>query len=172
LRPPNLRIETAADADEVERLTVLGFTAGHAERNIWQLRRHQPIADLCLVAEDPERKGRLFGSIRFWPITVAGRVSVLLGPLAVDPDLRGQGIGMTLVRQGLMRASTGQWHFCFVSGEPNYYPRVGFTKLKQGDVDLPAPIEEERLHMISVSGDSLADLPPPPWAIRPQDKIG
>jgi len=164
---PMLRPEQASDRAEIERLLSLGFPASHARRNIWALRHGPPQAELCLVAEDGENPGHLLGSIRYWPITIAGYPSVLLGPLAVDPELRGQGIGRQLVRESLALAEKGPWRWCFVSGERDYYPRLGFTKLLAGDVDLPAPIEEERLHLISVSGDSLEELPSRPWIIRP-----
>jgi predicted N-acetyltransferase YhbS len=166
---PNFRVETPADADEVARLTQLGFAPSHAQRNIWQLRQGGRVEPLCLVAENPDAPGRLLGSIRFWPISIAGMPSVLLGPLAVDPELRGHGIGMRLVQHGLAAAGEGGWRFCFVSGEPEYYPKLGFTKLRLDQVDLPAPIEEERLHIISISGNSLDDLPSP-WVIRPQNQ--
>ncbi len=73
-------------------------------------------------------------------------------------QLRGQGIGMELVRRGLGAAMGGAWHFCFVSGAPDYYPKLGFSKINSSSVDLPAEIEEERLHIMRVSGDSLDDL--------------
>lgn len=163
---PLFRTETSGDADEVHRLMELGFSKGHLGRNIWDLREAERIPELCLVAEDHRQPGVLMGSIRFWPITIAGLPSVLLGPLAVDPALRGIGIGMELVRKGLAKAELGIWHFCFVSGEPDYYPKLGFTKIKKSQLDLPSPIEEERLHMIPVSGDSLDDLPDVAWVIR------
>ena len=163
---PLFRTETSGDAEEVHRLMELGFSAGHQQRNIWDLRQAERIPELSIVAEDQSQPGVLMGSIRFWPITIAGLPSVLLGPLAVDPDLRGFGIGMELVRKGLAQAELGIWHFCFVSGEPDYYPKLGFTKINQSQLDLPSPIEEERLHMIPVSGDSLDDLPDVAWVIR------
>jgi predicted N-acetyltransferase YhbS len=170
-----IRNETAADDDAIRRLTRLGFGKDHPARNIWQLREGPPINDLCLVAQDEGGDGGgnkggagdLLGSIRFWPITVAGLPSVLLGPLAVDPALRGQGVGKALINDGLRRAKTGPWSFCFVSGEPEYYVRLGFSKISANEVDLPAPIEDERLHLISTSTNSIAGLPAPPWAIRP-----
>jgi len=163
----HLRPETSSDQAEIKRLLELGFPAGHSRRNIWTLRQGAPLAELCLVAEDDARPGHLLGSIRYWPITITGFPSVLLGPLAVDPELRGQGIGRQLVRESLALAEKGPWRWCFVSGERDYYPRLGFSKLAASDVDLPAPIEEERLHLISVSGDSLSEMPPRPWSIRP-----
>ena len=152
----------------------LGFNKAHQKRNIWTLREGRPIAPLCLVAEDKERAKQgemhLLGSIRFWAITVAELPSVLLGPLAVDPELRGQGIGAGLVREALSRANCGDWHYCFVSGEPDYYPKFGFQKIAASRVDLPAPIEEERLHILPLSGNNLKNLPQKPWAIRPLKK--
>ena len=161
-----IRTETASDEAEVRRLTSLGFDESHKNRNIWHLRNNDPISNLCLVAVDENDKGHLLGSIKFWPITIAGLPSVLLGPLAVDPMLRGQGIGMALVREGLQRAESAPWAFCFVSGEPEYYPRLGFSKIASQQIDLPAHIEDERLHLISVSGNNIDSLPHEPWVIR------
>ena len=162
-----IRQETSADQPEVDRLMALGFAPSHASRNIWSLRNGAPVAGLCLVAEDKANPGHLLGSIRYWPITIAGTDSLLLGPLAVDPDLRGQGIGRQLVRDSLDLAAQGPWDYCFVSGERDYYPKLGFTKLSLHQVDLIAPIEEERLHLISVSAKKIEDLPTGPWAVRP-----
>jgi len=162
----NIRQETPADQPEIERLMALGFAPSHSGRNIWQLRHGQKVIDLSLVAEDDNRSGHLLGSIRYWPITINAMPSLLLGPLAVDPELRGQGIGRQLVRESLALARSGPWALCFVSGERDYYPKLGFSKLKADQVDLPAPIEEERLHIISVSATNLEDLPEAPWVIR------
>lgn len=163
-----IRQERPEDAVEIERLLKLGFAASHSRRNIWSLRAGAPVATLCLVAEDADNPGALLGSIRYWPITIAGEPSLLLGPLAVDPALRGQGIGRQLVLESLERARSEEgWHWCFVSGERDYYPKLGFSKLQQADLDLPAPIEEERLHLIAVSGNSLDQMPERPWMVRP-----
>lgn len=163
-----IRHETPEDSAEISRLLELGFAASHAKRNIWALREGGPVKSLCLVAEDEANSGHLLGSIRYWPITIAGEKSLLLGPLAVDPSLRGQGIGKKLVLQSLDHARAEKaWHWCFVSGERDYYPKLGFSKLKQEDLDLPAEIEEERLHLIAISGNSLDQMPVRPWMVRP-----
>ena len=161
-----IRHERPEDGGEIGRLLNLGFAPSHAKRNIWSLRQGTPVTGLCLVAEDDD--GRLAGSIRYWPITIAGEASLLLGPLAVDPALRGQGIGRRLVLQSIdLAREQGHWHWCFVSGERDYYPKLGFSKLKASDLDLPAPIEEERLHLIAISGNSLDQMPVRPWRVRP-----
>ena len=166
-----IRVEAASDAAGVGRLLDLAFASGHAKRNVWKLRAGPPQPELCLVAEAED--GRLVCSIRYWPITVASVPSLLLGPLAVDPAVRGRGFGRQLVRDSLAMAHrTGTWRWCFVSGEPGYYASLGFTKIGADDVDLPAPIEDERLHLLDFSAKTLkegnlGDMPERPWAIRP-----
>ena len=164
---PNLsavfRQQTPDDIAEIERLMGLGFDSGHAGRNIWRLREGEALDELCLVAE--AKSGNLLGSIRYWPITIAGQPSILLGPLAVDPAVRGRGIGVQLVRQSLDRAMAGPWHWCFISGEPNYYLKFGFNPVGYDDVSLPAPIEEERLHLMPLSKADHKAMPPKPWPV-------
>ena len=166
-----IRLEAASDAAGIGRLLDISFDSGHSSRNIWKLRAGPPRLELCLVAEDGD--GRLVGSIRYWPVTIAAIPSLLLGPLAVDPAIRGQGIGRRLVGDSLEMARRRKaWRWCFVSGETEYYTRLGFTKVGAADLDLPAPIEDERLHLLDFSAESpgegdLGGLPARPWAIRP-----
>ena len=83
---------------------------------------------LCLVAEDAD--GRLAGSIRYWPITIAGEASLLLARWRLIRQCR-QGIGRQLVLKSIdLAIEQGHWHWCFVSGERDYYPKLGFNKLK------------------------------------------
>ena len=164
------RVEAASDAAEIKRLLGLSFDSGHAGRNVWTLRAGPPVPGLCMVADGG---GGLVGSIRYWPVTIAAVPSLLLGPLAVDPGLRGRGIGRRLVGDSLEAARrTGDWRWCLVSGEPGYYTQLGFAKVAAADLDLPAPIEEERLHLldfsVSPSGEGgLGRMPGRPWAVRP-----
>ena len=166
-----IRVEASSDAAEIGRLLDIGFDSGHSSRNIWKLRNGPPQLELCLVAEADD--GRLVGSIRYWPITIASTPSLLLGPLAVDPEIRGRGVGRQLVGDSLDIARRKKaWRWCFVSGEAGYYTRLGFTKVGAADLDLPAPIEDERLHLLDFSSESqaqggLGDMPERPWAIRP-----
>ncbi len=167
------RVEVEGDKDEIRRLLGLGFDASHAKRNIWSLREGEPIAELCLVVEasgedKASGQGRLDGSIRYWPIMIAGTPSLLLGPLAVDPQVRGQGKGRQLVTDSIEKArAMGHWRWCFVSGETDYYTRLGFTKVSAEDLDLPLPIEDERLHLLDFSATTLQNMPDRPWVIRP-----
>ena len=180
-----IRQENAGDESEIRRLLGSAFDATHSKRNIWALREGAPVDGLCLVAPadvapadvapadvapDTSAPPALLGSIRYWPITVAGLPSLLLGPLAVSPEMRGQGIGQALVSDSLNLArKDGRWRCCFVSGEPHYYLKFGFEKLTQSDVILPQAIEEERLHLLDFSSPNLKEMPPRPWVISARE---
>ena len=56
-----------------------------------------------------------------------GALIVALGPLAVAPARRNQGVGDTLCRQGLDLCRTQGARGAVVLGHPTYYPRFGFS---------------------------------------------
>ena len=90
----DIRIQKKDDMGRVETLVSLSFSDKHPGRAVWKLRPGEPVSDLCLVASDYRN---IVGSLRFWEINVAGRPQLLLGPLAVLPELQGRGFGRALV---------------------------------------------------------------------------
>src|SRR5262249_3631531 len=100
----------------------------------------------------------LLGSVRFWPIIIGGRRSLLLGPLAVEPALRGQGIGILLMQQGIERARALGYDSVILVGDEPYYARVGFAKLKPGQIRLPGPVDAERVLGLGLKDGALESL--------------
>src|SRR5690606_23941200 len=94
-----IRAEQPSDDAAVESLNDLGFGPERRGRTVYRLRLGAPT--LGFVAADPESDQPL-ATLRFWPV-MAGldRPALLLGPLAVAPDRRGQGLGRALVGHGL-----------------------------------------------------------------------
>lgn len=80
---------------------------------------------LSLVAEQDEK---LLGQITFSPVSIDGVHGQWfgLGPVAVEPDKQGAGIGGALIREGLKRLQAGGAKGCVLVGDPNYYSRFGF----------------------------------------------
>jgi len=118
--------EQPADAGAIEELLDLAFGPGRLSKASYQFRHNvEPMPDLCRVAYDGER---LVGSIRYWPIRVgrANTPSLLLGPLAVDPRRRGEGIGRMLVAQTLDHATLDGHKFVLLVADPGYYEQFGF----------------------------------------------
>jgi predicted N-acetyltransferase YhbS len=116
-----------------------------------------PDARLSFVAENPETHG-LVGAVRFWPVIVGRRLALLLGPLAVDPKLRGRGIGIALMQRGLEEARALGYESVVLVGDEPYYAKVGFKKLKSGQIRFPGPVDGSRLLGLALKDGALETL--------------
>jgi predicted N-acetyltransferase YhbS len=146
--------EQPADGVAIDTLLDHAFGPHRLERTVYKLRIGAPIADLAFVAL---RDGVLVGSLRFWPVRLDhGAGGVLLGPLAVEPKLRGQGIGKTLVRHGLEAARRSGHGLCLVSGDPEYYRPFGFVPADPLGLALPGPVTPGHFQVKELSPGWLA----------------
>jgi predicted N-acetyltransferase YhbS len=155
-----IRLEQAADAGAVEALNADSFGPGRFAKSAYRLREGvAPVAGLSFVAVE-QMGGRdvLRGSVRFWPIKVGGHEELLLGPLAVDGDQRGRGIGIALMQAGLEAARQGPWRGVLLVGDEPYYTRVGFSRLPPGRVKFPGPVDQNRILGLSLKAGELLNL--------------
>jgi len=151
--------QTAADDAAIETLMGEAFGSARYSRSVWLLRSGPPIADLCLVLRQSDT---MLASLRFWEVRLEQQTVLLLGPLAVQPALRGQGYGRQIVKEGLGRAKAmGKWPLVLVSGEPDYYPKFGFVPAASYQLDWPGFVEPERLQFLELQQGALAALRPP-----------
>ena len=154
-----ISLQTAADEAAIEILMDSAFGAARHSRSVWTLRLLPPVAELSLVLRDG---GVLVASLRFWEVQLGPQIVLLLGPLAVQPELRGNGYGRKIVADGLARASAiNKWPLVLVSGEPEYYPKFGFEPALPYQLDWPGFIEPERLQILELQAGALASLVPP-----------
>jgi len=138
---------------EVEALFDLCFAPGREALSSYRLRDGvAPIAELCLVARDPE--AILAAAVRYWPVRVGAADALLLGPIAVHPTRQSEGLGRVLIADSLARARSGGWQRVLLVGDAPYYGRFGFTRLN--GVQMPPPTNPDR-----VLGH---DLTPGAWA--------
>ncbi len=142
-QPWQIRPEHPQDAVLVEALNEASFGPGRFAKSAYRLREGvDPVAGLGFVAVD---EGELRGSIRFWPVVIGMEKSLLLGPLAVQSDQRGRGIGIALMKRGIEEArAQGHASIILVGDEP-YYVRVGFAALPPGRVRFPGPVDQARI---------------------------
>jgi predicted N-acetyltransferase YhbS len=137
-----LEEETEADFWEVEALYDLCFAPGREALSSYRLRDGVPrVAALCLVLRDGD--GTLAAVIRYWPVKVGGRPTLLLGPVAVHPTRQGEGLGGLLIRESLAEARRLGWERVLLVGDAPYYRRFGFTK-REG-VLMPPPTNPDRV---------------------------
>ena len=105
--------------------------------------------------------GELVGTIQCWPVAHhaadgAATPLVMVGPVAVRPDVQRGGHGRTLMAHMLEAAETEADSGLMMIGDPEYYGRFfGFTADATGAWDLPGPYEKRRLLARAVNGHVL-----------------
>ncbi|WP_321503994.1 N-acetyltransferase [Breoghania sp.] len=111
------------------------------------------------IAISAIRSGELVGTVRLWrAVTADGRAVLLLGPLAVSPDLQGLGLGGRLMRTALNRAAVGGHEAIILVGDPGYYARFGFTADHTGALGMPGRYEQHRLLALELTANALAGV--------------
>ena len=126
--------ERPEDGPAIEAILDRAFGSERRRKASYRFRDHvAPEPRLSLVARD--RGGAAVGTIRFWPLDVATaaatRPALLLGPVAVEPELKGQGIGRALIRAGLARATRAGHRLVLLVGDAAYYAPFGFEPAAQ-----------------------------------------
>jgi predicted N-acetyltransferase YhbS len=142
-------------APQIDALLDRAFGPGRRKKTAQMLREgQQPAAGLSLIAEE---NGRLIGTIRFWHVRIGGRVpALLLGPVAVDSDERGRGIGAALVRRGLAVARAQGHGAVMLVGDEPYYRRFGFRAELARRMTLPGPVDRRRFLALELVPGALA----------------
>jgi putative acetyltransferase len=124
-----LRKETAADIEAITEVTTAAFRnhpiSKHTEQFIIKALRDANALTISLVAEID---GRIVGHIAFSPVIISDGTKDWygLGPVSVSPDYQKQGIGKSLVNEGLSLLKNMGGKGCALVRDPNYYKRFGF----------------------------------------------
>lgn len=121
-----IRTEIPVDAPKIDRLLREVFEGDDEAELVRQL-REDGLLTLGMVATDDE--GDVIGYAAFSPVTVMGedRQWVGLAPLAVDGRCRNQGIGKSLISEGLDSLNEFSYAAVVVLGDPAYYAKSGFV---------------------------------------------
>lgn len=112
-----------------------------------------PAQGLALTAE---QDGEIVGTVRLWHVESNNVPALLLGPLAVKPELQGVGLGKALMREALWRAACHGHGAVLLVGDAPYYARFGFEAGLTRDIAMPGPVERERFLAIELRPDALA----------------
>ena len=124
-----LRKETIADIDAITKVTIAAFknlaVSNQTEQYIINALRDADALILSLVAEID---GRIVGHIAFSPVNISDGTKDWygLGPISVLPEYQKQGIGKSLVNEGLSLLKELSGQGCALVGDPNYYKQFGF----------------------------------------------
>jgi predicted N-acetyltransferase YhbS len=140
---------TAVPAPQLEALLDRAFGPGRHARTAYKVREGTEwLPALSFAALD--EAGDLAGSIQAWPAALTdrrGRVHPLLmvGPVAVLPDLQGLGYGSALMIAQASALAAPAALPQFLIGDPEYYGRFGFSAEHTARWLLPGPYEQHRV---------------------------
>lgn len=152
--------ERPTDGAAIELLLDQAFGANRESKTSYRFRDGvDPIDGLKLAARATEPGQRLIGTLRFWPVAIDGRTlglgtesALLLGPLAVVPDMQGKGIGAALMQEGLGLARWAGHRAVLLVGDLGYYHRFGFAPAQAHGIIMAGERPERLLALELVPG--------------------
>lgn len=125
-----IRDETPADIETIDAITRMAF----AEKAFSRQTEHFVIRDLrtagaLTLSRVAEEDGEVVGHVAFSPVSISDGSADWygLGPVAVRPDRQRQGLGSTLIRDGLDRLRGLGAQGCVLLGDPAFYRHFGFA---------------------------------------------
>ena len=148
--------EVPADIPAREALLDRAMGTKRKRKSSEKLRRGRlPAEGLAFVVRSAD--GALVGTVRLWNVRLGhgGAPALLLGPLAVEPTLKGAGIGKALMRHAISEATRLGHTAILLVGDAPYYARFGFSAEKTDRLAMPGPYEKERFLALELAGSAL-----------------
>ena len=152
-----IRHEVPADSAVVEHIVAAAFGPGRFAKSAYRLREGvNPIDALSFVTTVD---GRVVGTVRYWPVDIGGAAALMLGPIAVERALQGQGLALALMQTSLDAARALGHRIVVLVGDEPYYGRAGFKQIRPlGCVTMPGPVDPARLLGLALVGGALEGL--------------
>lgn len=150
-----IRPVTQDDLEQISDLHANAFGPGRFARTAYRVREGaHVVSPFCLAAS---RGGVVVGAVRMTEIEIGGKGgALLLGPLVVDPSLKGEGIGRALLSECIEQARYDGYQLILLVGDLAYYERVGFVRVPPGQVALAGPVDPLRLLAAELQPGSLS----------------
>ena len=140
-----IRSEIPADIPAIFEVNLQAFGQDGEARLVRALRNdgdYIPGLSLVAVHED-----KIIGHILFVPVSIESdhaRVpAIALAPLSVSFEYQCQGVGSSLIEEGLRACRDLGYRIVIVVGHPSYYPRFGFTMAPALGIKAPFPCQNE-----------------------------
>jgi predicted N-acetyltransferase YhbS len=154
--------EQSDDGPAIEKLYERTFGPGRFARTAYRLREAtEHRRDLSFTA----RIGTLLvGSVRLTPVLIGKVPALLLGPLTIEPPFRSRGIGRALIEASLKAAREGGTKLVLLVGDEPYYGRMGFKRVPHKQVELPGPVDRDRVLVAELQPGAFKDVS---GAVRP-----
>lgn len=151
-----IRKEVESDIQAISEVTRAAFEnhpySNNTEEFIIKELRNSNALTISLVAVAGDKA---VGHIAFSPVTISDGSPGWygLGPISVLPELQRQGIGKSLIYQGLSLLKSLGAKGCILVGDPEYYKQFGFRSIPDLVIDgvpqenvLALPFDENKAH--------------------------
>jgi len=140
----------------IEDINKEAFGPGRFARAAYRIREGGPHdRSLSFVALNGEH---VVGSVRLTPIRIGTTPAMLLGPLAVRPAWKNQGIGAALMRASMEAARVAGHRLVILVGDEPYYAPFGFRQIPGHPIEMPAPVDAARFLACELTPRSLQDV--------------
>ena len=148
-----IRAEISTDVGAREALLNAGFGPARFRKTSEKLRTNRVPAFAFTAVNEA---GKITGTLRLWNI-IAGSAgpSLLLGPLAVDSDAQGQGLGAALMNHAIAAAKVAGHESILLVGDAPYYARFGYSQSLTRDLHLPGPVDRARFLGLELTEQAL-----------------
>ena len=129
-----IKKETTSDIEAISQVTIAAFRtlpiSNQTEQFTIEALRAAGALTLSLVAEID---GRVVGHVAFSPVIISDGTKDWygLGPVSVLPEYQKQGIGKSLINEGLSLLKQLDGQGCALVGDPNYYKWFGFKNFPE-----------------------------------------
>lgn len=138
-----IKPEAPEHFDAVEKLAEQAFGPGRFARAAFRLREgvsHEPELSFVLI-----RNERILGAVKLTKIMVGETPVLLLGPLVVEPEFKGVGIGAALMEKAMQAARAAGHSAIILVGDYDYYKKFGFMQTAHKQIILPGPADPARI---------------------------
>ena len=99
----------------------------------------------------------MLAALRMTEIRIGGTGgAALLGPVAVETAVRGQGFGRRLISEALDDVKRAGLKLVVLVGDEIYYGRLGFKPVPPGQIAFPGPVNPGRILYVELEAGALA----------------
>ena len=140
------------DNDKIIKLLYKSFGPGRFARSVYRLReKNDRDTEFSYIYE---LNNQILSSISYYKTFLNNDINgLLLGPLAVDPEHRGKGYGVELVKYTIaLIKKTMAYDFILVIGDYHYYEKFGFKKI-DNTFSFYGPVNSEKVLILPIKDE-------------------
>lgn len=139
----NIRPETSADNKKIDELCATAFGPGRLVRSAYRYRENA--SHLMNISHVLILDNSIIGSVRYWKIIINSEPAILLGPIVIATEHRGNSYGYKLLDFSIKNCINNGYKLILLVGDFDYYSQLGFKRFKGQELDFIGPVNKNRI---------------------------